>query len=131
MWPGSENAFRQAAPVRASFHPVDAASQGPPKRALQMGDGGEQWSPDQGSPRGGDDGYCVVVSFDNISHHGLMNRVRRRIGDGKLNRLVVAFLKAGVMSEQQETARADKGRLQTTDLQSAAGKAAQRAQSNH
>jgi group II intron reverse transcriptase/maturase len=39
--------------------------------------------------------------FDNISHHGLMNRVRRRIGDGKLNRLVVAFLKAGVMSEKQ------------------------------
>lgn len=36
--------------------------------------------------------------FDNISHHGLMNRVRRRIGDNKLNRLVVAFLKAGVMS---------------------------------
>jgi group II intron reverse transcriptase/maturase len=39
--------------------------------------------------------------FDNISHHGLMNRVRRRIGDGKLNRLVVAFLKAGAISEGQ------------------------------
>jgi group II intron reverse transcriptase/maturase len=37
--------------------------------------------------------------FDNISHHGLMNRVRRRIGDNKLNRLVVAFLKAGVITE--------------------------------
>ena len=37
--------------------------------------------------------------FDNISHHGLMNRVRRRLGEGKLNRLIVAFLKAGVMSE--------------------------------
>jgi group II intron reverse transcriptase/maturase len=37
--------------------------------------------------------------FDNISHHGLMNRVRRRIGEGRLNRLIVAFLKAGVMSE--------------------------------
>ncbi len=37
--------------------------------------------------------------FDNISHHGLMNRVRRRVGDGKLNRLVVAFLKSGVVSE--------------------------------
>lgn len=39
--------------------------------------------------------------FDNISHHGLMNRIRRRIGDGKLNRLVVAFLKSGVMSQDQ------------------------------
>ena len=37
--------------------------------------------------------------FDNISHHGLMNRVRRRIGDGRLNRLLVKLLKAGVMSE--------------------------------
>ena len=39
--------------------------------------------------------------FDNIDHHGLMERVRRRIGDGKLNRLIVAFLKAGVLSEAQ------------------------------
>ncbi len=37
--------------------------------------------------------------FDNISHHGLMNRVRRRISDPKVNRLVVAFLKAGVLAE--------------------------------
>jgi RNA-directed DNA polymerase len=39
--------------------------------------------------------------FDNIDHHGLMNRVRRRIGDAKVNRLVVAFLKAGVLAEEQ------------------------------
>lgn len=39
--------------------------------------------------------------FDNIDHHALMGRVRRRIGDPKVNRLVVAFLKAGVMSETQ------------------------------
>jgi retron-type reverse transcriptase len=39
--------------------------------------------------------------FDNIDHHGLMQRVRRRVGDAKVNRLVVAFLKAGVMSEEQ------------------------------
>jgi RNA-directed DNA polymerase len=37
--------------------------------------------------------------FDNISHHGLMNRVRRRVSDPKVNRLLVAFLKAGVLSE--------------------------------
>jgi RNA-directed DNA polymerase len=39
--------------------------------------------------------------FDNIDHHGLMNRVRRRVGDTKVNRLVVGFLKAGVLSEDQ------------------------------
>jgi RNA-directed DNA polymerase len=39
--------------------------------------------------------------FDNISHHGLMERVRRRIVDAKLNRLIVAFLKAGVVSDSQ------------------------------
>jgi retron-type reverse transcriptase len=37
--------------------------------------------------------------FDNIGQHGLMTRVRRRIGDPKVNRLVLAFLKAGVMAE--------------------------------
>lgn len=39
--------------------------------------------------------------FDAISHHGLMVRVRRRIGDPKVNRLVVAFLKAGILSNEQ------------------------------
>lgn len=39
--------------------------------------------------------------FDNIDHHGLMNRVRRRIGDGKVSRLVLAFLKAGALAEDQ------------------------------
>jgi group II intron reverse transcriptase/maturase len=39
--------------------------------------------------------------FDNIDHHGLMRRVRRRVGDAKANRLVVVFLKAGVLSEGQ------------------------------
>jgi RNA-directed DNA polymerase len=39
--------------------------------------------------------------FDNIGHHGLMQRVRRRVLDAKLNRLVLAFLKAGVLSEAQ------------------------------
>ncbi len=37
--------------------------------------------------------------FDNIDHHGLMERVRRRVGDAKVNRLLVAFLKAGVMHQ--------------------------------
>jgi RNA-directed DNA polymerase len=39
--------------------------------------------------------------FDHIDHHGLMDRVRRRVDDAKTNRLLVAFLKSGVMSEDQ------------------------------
>jgi len=39
--------------------------------------------------------------FDNIDHHGLMVRVRRRIGDNKVSRLVLAFLKSGILSEAQ------------------------------
>lgn len=46
--------------------------------------------------------------FDHIDHHGLMVRVRRRISDPKVNRLIVAFLKAGVLIEQQ-FARSDVG----------------------
>jgi RNA-directed DNA polymerase len=46
--------------------------------------------------------------FDNIDHHALMNRLRRRSGDLKVNRLITAFLKAGVLSEQQFT-RSDAG----------------------
>lgn len=45
----------------------------------------------------------IKACFDNIDHHALMIRFRRRIGDPKVNRLVLAFLKAGVMSEQQFT----------------------------
>lgn len=37
--------------------------------------------------------------FDNIDHHLLMERVRRRIKDRKVLRLVLAFLKAGVLIE--------------------------------
>ncbi len=39
--------------------------------------------------------------FDNIDHHALMVRVRRRIGDAKVNRVVLAFLKSGILSEEQ------------------------------
>jgi RNA-directed DNA polymerase len=39
--------------------------------------------------------------FDNIDHHALMVRVRQRVGDPKVSRLVLAFLKAGIMSEAQ------------------------------
>ena len=46
--------------------------------------------------------------FDHIDHHHLMDRVRCRIVDNKLNRLIRAFLKAGVLSEAQFT-RSDSG----------------------
>lgn len=46
--------------------------------------------------------------FDNIGHHALMVRVRRRIGDSKVSQLVLAFLKAGILSEKQFT-RTDTG----------------------
>jgi len=37
--------------------------------------------------------------FDNIDHHLLMERVRKRVRDRKVLRLVLAFLKAGIMAE--------------------------------
>jgi hypothetical protein len=58
---------------------------------------------------------AVLTVFDHIDHHALMNRVRRRVSDGKLNRLIVAFLKAGVMSEAQFT-RSDSGTPQGGNL---------------
>ena len=37
--------------------------------------------------------------FDNIDHHHVMSRLRRRVHDRKVGRLVRAFLKAGILSE--------------------------------
>ncbi len=41
----------------------------------------------------------MVSSFDAIDHHVLMERVRRRVQDHKVLRLVLAFLKADIMIE--------------------------------
>ena len=41
--------------------------------------------------------------FDNISHHGLMKRIRKRIDENKINRLILSFLKAGIVSESKFT----------------------------
>jgi RNA-directed DNA polymerase len=41
----------------------------------------------------------IKACFDSIDHHALMVRVRQRVQDAKVNRLLVAFLKAGVMSD--------------------------------
>lgn len=45
----------------------------------------------------------IKACFDEISHTGLMNRVRDRIGDKRVLGLVKAFLKAGVLSEDGVT----------------------------
>ncbi|MDW9714492.1 group II intron reverse transcriptase/maturase [Sinorhizobium meliloti] len=39
--------------------------------------------------------------FDNINHHHLLERMRKRIGDRRVVRLVGSFLKAGVLTEDQ------------------------------
>ena len=39
--------------------------------------------------------------FDHISHHHLMDQVRKRVADRKVTRLVAQFLKAGVLAEDQ------------------------------
>jgi group II intron reverse transcriptase/maturase len=39
--------------------------------------------------------------FDHISHYHVMERIRDRSADRKVNRLIRAFLKAGVLSEEQ------------------------------
>jgi len=39
--------------------------------------------------------------FDNINHHHLMNRIRARVADHRVIRLVGQFLKAGVLAEDQ------------------------------
>jgi RNA-directed DNA polymerase len=46
--------------------------------------------------------------FDHINHHALMEQVRRRVQDPKVNRLVVALLKAGVLAHL-EYQRTDEG----------------------
>jgi RNA-directed DNA polymerase len=42
----------------------------------------------------------ITACFDEIDHTALMGRVRRRIGDRRVLRLVTAFLTAGVLSEE-------------------------------
>lgn len=39
--------------------------------------------------------------FDHVDHHQVMERIRRRSADRKVNRLLLMFLKAGVLSEDQ------------------------------
>ncbi len=41
----------------------------------------------------------IKACFDAIDHHAVMTRLRRRVADLKVTRLVLAFLKAGVLNE--------------------------------
>jgi RNA-directed DNA polymerase len=43
----------------------------------------------------------IEACFDTIDHTALMDRVRRRVGDKRVLALVKAFLKAGILSEDQ------------------------------
>jgi group II intron reverse transcriptase/maturase len=43
----------------------------------------------------------IKSCFDQISHHHLMNRLRARVGDRRVTRLVGLLLKAGVLAEDQ------------------------------
>ena len=45
----------------------------------------------------------ITACFDEIDHVALMDRVRRRIADKRVLALVKAFLKAGILSEDQVT----------------------------
>jgi len=45
----------------------------------------------------------ITACFDEIDHAALMDRVRRRIGDKRVLRLVKAFLKSGILTEDGQT----------------------------
>ena len=45
----------------------------------------------------------IEACFDEISHVGLMDRVRARVGDNRVAGLVRAFLKSGILSEDLVT----------------------------
>jgi RNA-directed DNA polymerase len=51
----------------------------------------------------------ITACFDEISHVGLMDRLRARIGDRRVLALVKAFLKAGVLSEDGVERHIDTG----------------------
>jgi RNA-directed DNA polymerase len=58
----------------------------------------------------------VPTSFDEISHPGLMDRVRERVGDKRVLALVKAFLKAGILGEDRVLRATDTGTPQGSIL---------------
>ena len=51
----------------------------------------------------------VVCSFDHIDQHLLMQRVRQHCADLRVNRVLVQFLKAGVLMSEEQFLRTDAG----------------------
>src|SRR5689334_10310761 len=51
----------------------------------------------------------IEACFDSISHTALMDRVRDRIGDKRVLGMVKAFLKAGILSQDQQFRNTDTG----------------------
>jgi group II intron reverse transcriptase/maturase len=70
-------------------------------KVLMLPRGGKRWKRAERLPFQWAIEGDIKGCFDNIDHHGLMERVRRRVGDAKLTRLVLAFLNAGALSEAQ------------------------------
>jgi group II intron reverse transcriptase/maturase len=70
-------------------------------KALMLPRGGKRWKREDKLPFQWAIEGDIKGCFDNIDHHGLMERVRLRVGDAKVTRLVLAFLKAGALSEAQ------------------------------
>jgi RNA-directed DNA polymerase len=58
----------------------------------------------------------ITACFDEISHPALMSRVRARIGDKRVLRLVTAFLKAGILTEDRTLRTTDAGTPQGSIL---------------
>jgi len=58
----------------------------------------------------------IKACFDEISHAGLMDRVRARVGDKRVLALVKAFLKAGILTEERALRKTDAGTPQGSIL---------------
>ena len=58
----------------------------------------------------------ITACFDEISHSGLMDRVRERVGDKRVLALVKAFLKAGILGEDRVLRATDTGTPQGSIL---------------
>jgi retron-type reverse transcriptase len=52
-----------------------------------------------GHPTNGSSKDDIKGCLDNIDHHQLMKRVRARVTDGKVTRLIAQFLKVGVLAD--------------------------------
>jgi RNA-directed DNA polymerase len=58
----------------------------------------------------------ITACFDEISHPGLLDRVRERVGDKRVLALVKAFLKAGILGEDRVLRATDTGTPQGSIL---------------